>query len=304
MKDQSKTEIKVGMMVIAGTLVFLWVLGWAKNFSFSATDVYLNIKFPTVAGLETGDPVTVNGVRKGSVEDFKIESEDVIVKVKLDSDVELKKDAAFAVTMLDLMGGKKINISPGKDPDPIDFNKIQQGEFQADIPMVLSILGSVQKDLNTIIKDVKVTLTSLNSYLTDSELNENIKTSAANLKELSYKMNLLVEQNQDQLKQITSNTVVITNDTKEILQNNKETIQKSVTDLQSVLGRSDSLLMKLNTLADETTNRKNNLGKFLYDEDLFKNLSGSLKDVKELTNIIIEQLKGKGLNVDANVDLF
>lgn len=304
MKDQSKTEIKVGIMVIVGTLVFLWVLGWAKNFSFTAADVYLNIKFPTVAGLEPGDPVTVNGVRKGSVENFKIESEDVIVTVKLDSDVELKKDAVFAVTMLDLMGGKKINISPGKGPEPIDFNQVQQGEFQADIPMVLSILGNVQKDLNTIIKDVKVTLTSLNNYLTDRELNENIKTSAANLKELSAKMNLLVEQNQDELKKITSNTVVITNDAKEMLQNNKESIQRSVTDLQSVLGRSDSLLIKLNALADETTNRKNNLGKFLYDEDLFNNLNGSLKDVKELTKIIIEQLKGKGLNVDANVDLF
>lgn len=304
MKDQSKTEIKVGIMVIVGTLVFLWVLGWAKNFSFTAADVYLNIKFPTVAGLEPGDPVTVNGVRKGSVENFKIESEDVIVTVKLDSDVELKKDAVFTVTMLDLMGGKKINISPGKGPEPIDFNQVQQGEFQADIPMVLSILGNVQKDLNTIIKDVKVTLTSLNNYLTDRELNENIKTSAANLKELSAKMNLLVEQNQDELKKITSNTVVITNDAKEMLQNNKESIQRSVADLQSVLGRSDSLLIKLNGLADETTNRKNNLGKFLYDEDLFNNLNGSLKDVKELTKIIIEQLKGKGLNVDANVDLF
>ncbi len=291
-------------MVIAGTLVFLWVLGWAKNFSLSANDLYLNIKFPTVAGLEIGDPVTVNGVRKGSVEEFKIESEDVIVKVKLDSDVELKKDATFAVSMLDLMGGKKINISPGDSSEAIDYKKIQQGEFNADIPMVLSILGDVQQDLNGIIKDVKVTLTSLNNYLADKELNENVKSSAANLKDLTHKLNILVEQNQSELKQITSNTVQITSDAKELLQNNKEAIQSSVTDLQSILRRSDSLLTKLNSLADETTNRKNNLGKFLYDEDLFNNLSSTLKEVKELTRIIIEQLKGDGLNVDANVDLF
>lgn len=304
MKDQSKTEIKVGIMVIAGTLVFLWVLGWAKNFSLSANDLYLNIKFPTVAGLEIGDPVTVNGVRKGSVEEFKIESADVIVKVKLDSDVELKKDASFAVSMLDLMGGKKINISPGESPEEIDYKKIQQGEFNADIPMVLSMLGDVQQDLNGIIRDVKVTLTSLNNYLADKELNENVKSSAANLKELTHKLNILVEQNQSELKQITSNTVQITSDAKELIQNNKEAIQSSVSDLQNILRRSDSLLTKMNSLADETTNRKNNLGKFLYDEDLFNNLSSSLKEVKELTRIIIEQLKGDGLNVDANVDLF
>ena len=72
MKDQSKTEIKVGIMVIVGTLVFLWIIGWAKNFSISTSEKFLEVKFPTVAGLEADDPVTVNGVRKGTVQDFKI----------------------------------------------------------------------------------------------------------------------------------------------------------------------------------------------------------------------------------------
>ncbi|HKB86185.1 MAG TPA: MlaD family protein [Ignavibacteriaceae bacterium] len=304
MKDQSKTEVKVGIMVVAGVLVFLWVLGWAKNFSFTANDIYLQVRFPTVAGLEIGDPVTINGVRKGNVEDFNIESDDVIVKVKLDSDVNLKEDASFEVSMLDLMGGKKINISPGESSQPIDFNKVQQGEFQADIPMVMSMLGKMQGDLNGTIKDVRVTLNSLNNYLTDQKLNENIKVTAANLKDLTIKMNTLIDNNQEDLKKIISNTAELTSEAKELIRNNRESIQSSITDLKSILGKSDSLLTKLNTLADETTGRKNNLGKLLYDEDLYNNLNGTLKDVKELTKIILEQLKGDGLNVDANVDLF
>ncbi len=304
MKDQSKTEIKVGIMVVAGVLVFLWVLGWAKNFSFTANDIYLQVRFPTVAGLAIGDPVTINGVRKGNVDDFKIESDDVIVRVKLESDVKLKEDASFEISMLDLMGGKKINISPGESTQPIDFNKIQQGEFQADIPMVMSMLGKMQGDLNGTIKDVRVTLSSLNNYLTDQKLNENIKVTAANLKDLTIKMNTLIDRNQEDLKKITSNTAEITSDAKDLIRNNKESIQSSISDLKSILGKSDSLLTKLNSLADETTARKNNIGKLLYDEDLYNNLNGTLKDVKELTKIILEQLKGDGLNVDANVDLF
>ena len=304
MKDQSKTEIKVGIMVIAGTLLFLWVLGWAKNFSFSASDKYLNIKFPTVAGLELGDPVTVNGVRKGSVDDFKIESEDVIVNVKLDSDVDLRKDATFAVSMLDLMGGKKINISPGNSPEKLDYNKVQQGQFNADIPGVMSMLGKMQEDLNGTIKDVRITLTSLNNYLTDRQLNENIKSSLANLKGLTHKLNILIDRNQENLGKIASNTVELTQDAKELIHNNKESIQGSISGLNIVIQRSDSLLSKLNNLADETTARKNNLGKLLYDENLYNDLAGTLKEVKELTKILNEQLKGDGINVDANIDLF
>jgi len=304
MKDQSKTEIKVGIMVIVGTLVFLWIIGWAKNFSISVSEKFLEVKFPTVAGLELDDPVTVNGVRKGTVQDFKIEPGDVIVKIKLDPDVDLRKDAAFSVSMLDLMGGKKINIYPGSSPEEIDYSKVQQGQFQADIATIMSMLGSMQGDLNNTVKDVKITLTSLNNYLTDQQLNENIKSSVANLKELTNKLNILVEQNKDDLKKITSNTVQLTDDAKDLLHENREKIKNSITELGTVLMRTDSLMIKFNKLADETTNRNNNLGKILYDENLYKNLTETLSQVKEMTKMIIDQLKGEGLNVDAKIDLF
>lgn len=304
MKDQSKTEIKVGLMVIVGALVFLWVIGWAKNFSFSTNEKLLDIKFSTVAGLEIGDPVTVNGVRKGNVVEFKIESEDVIVEIKLDPDINLKEDASFAISMLDLMGGKKINISPGNSKQQIDYDKVQQGQFQPDIPSVMATLGSMQGDLDKIVKEVQITLTSLNSYLTDQQFNDNIKSSLSNLKDISSRLDVLIAENQSDLKTITSNTVQITSDAKYVLQNNKESIQNSLTNLQSILVSSDSLLFKLNNLADETTNRKNNLGKLLYDEDLYNNLTTTLREVKEMTKMINEQLKGDGLKVDANIDLF
>ena len=304
MKDQSKTEFKVGVMVVVGALVFLWVIGWAKNFSISANEKSLEIKFPTVAGLEIGDPVTINGVRKGSVEDFKIEANDVIVKVKLDSDIDLKQDATFAVTMLDLMGGKKININPGSSTKELDFSHIQQGQFHADIASVMTMLGNMQGDLNGTIKDVKVTLTSLNNYLTDQQLNENVKTSIANLKDLTHKLNILIDENRNDLKKITTNAGELTSDARDLLHQNKEVIQTSINDLHTVLKRTDSLLVKMNNLADETTNKKNNLGKFLYDETLFNNLTETLSEVKKMTEIIVDQLNGKGLNVDANVDLF
>ena len=112
MKDQRKTEIRVGITIVVGLLIFIWILGWAKNFSLNPSENYLNIKFNNASGLEIGDDVTVNGVRKGNVEDIKVEGQSVIVKISLDNDVNLKEDAKFGISMLDLMGGKKVEISP------------------------------------------------------------------------------------------------------------------------------------------------------------------------------------------------
>ncbi|MBK7377610.1 MAG: MCE family protein [Ignavibacteriales bacterium] len=111
MKDQRKTEIKVGITVIIGIIIFIWIIGWAKNFSLSSNENIIDVRFKNVSGLEIGDAVTVNGVRKGYVDDMVVNSESVNIKLRIDNSIQLKRDASFSISMLDLMGGKKLILS-------------------------------------------------------------------------------------------------------------------------------------------------------------------------------------------------
>jgi phospholipid/cholesterol/gamma-HCH transport system substrate-binding protein len=301
MKDQRKTEIRVGITVIVGLIIFIWILGWAKNFSLSSDQKTLLVKFNSVSGLEVGDNVSVNGVRKGFVESFKLEGDKVIVSLSLDSDVKLQKDATFSISMLDLMGGKKVNINPGMSPQPLNYNEVQTGIFYADIPEVMSMLGKVEGDIPAIIKDIKITLSSLNNYLTDNDLNTDIKSSLSNLSKASKKLNILLDENREGINQLTQNTVKLTQNVNDFLNENKSSLKSSVEELNKVLTQTDSLLISVNTFSGEIKNKKNNIGKILYDDKLYDNLSQSLTQLNELTKILIEQLKGKGVNVDANI---
>src|ERR1035437_3099352 len=101
MKDQRKTEIRVGVTVVIGILIFFWILGWAKNFSFSSDHRPVLVKFDNVTGLEIGDNVVVNGLRKGFVDDMQIKQDYVIVNISLSRDVDLREDAKFSISMLD-----------------------------------------------------------------------------------------------------------------------------------------------------------------------------------------------------------
>ena len=69
--------------------------------------------------------------------------------------MQLKEDASFAISMLDLMGGKKVEVFPGSSQTAYDNSKVSEGTFYADIPSVMSLFGSVQDDLVTVLKDVK-----------------------------------------------------------------------------------------------------------------------------------------------------
>jgi phospholipid/cholesterol/gamma-HCH transport system substrate-binding protein len=304
MKDQRKTEIKVGIMAVAGLIIFLWILGWAKNFSFSSTEHELLIRFPEVAGLEVGDYVTVNGVRKGNVQDISVRGEDVLVKVNLSNDIVLKKDAVIAVMMLDLMGGKKIEIKPGVSDQNLNIKEVLQGQFFADIPSVMSLVGTVQDDLLASIKDIRVTLTSLNKYLTDEDLNRDLKSSVNNLNSALVKLNSVLDKNRKSIDEITANTAELTRNANSFLTENKEDLSETVKDLRKVIIKTDSLLAVVNNIASETSSGKNNLGRLLNDKEFFNNIEMTVKQLNELTRIMNEQLKGDGLKVDADVDIF
>ncbi len=304
MKDQRKTEIKVGITVIISLIIFLWILGWAKNFSFTSNEKTLEIEFGNASGLEVGDYVTVNGVRKGNVQDIEIKANEVLVKASISNDVNLRQDAKFNISMVDLMGGKKIDIKPGISGYPLDYDKIQKGSFNADIPAVMSLVGSMQDDLISTLKDVKVTLSSLNNYLTDKKLNENVKMSLENLSKLTLKLNLMIDENRTNINKLASNSVELTDEAKNFFKNNQEEISNSIKEASNVLSKTDSLMTKLNEFSNEIKDQKNNLGRIMYDKKLYTNLSQSIKQVDELTKLLLEQLKKEGLKVDAKIHLF
>lgn len=301
MKDQKKTEIRVGVTVLIGIIILLWILGWAKNFSLTPTENTVKVNFNNTSGLEIGDPVTVNGVRKGFVEDLKIDANGVLVTLQVDNKIQLKEDAEFAVSMLDLMGGKKVEISPGTSSEEIDYGKVQKGLFYADVPQVMSMVGSFQEDFTTTISDIKITLTSLNNYLTDKDLNRDIKSSLSNLNDISQKLNSLIDENRTSLKQLTANTAELTEEAKIFIKSNKEKMNASIDEMQSVLKNANELITKLNDFSDEMKTEENNLGKFVYNEEMFEDLSKTLKQVNELTKLLLDQLKDDGIKIDANI---
>jgi phospholipid/cholesterol/gamma-HCH transport system substrate-binding protein len=165
----------------------------------------------------------------------------------------------------------------------------------------MSLFGSVQDDLVTVLKDVKISLHSINKYLTDEKLSSDVKKSLSNLSLLTEKLNDVLSENRSDIRSLTQNAVALTETSNKILSSNKENIDQLFVDLKNVFQKSDTLLSELNNLTKETVNQQNNVGKLLYDENVINDLKQTLKQVNELTSILIEQLKNDGVNVNADI---
>lgn len=301
MKDQRKTEIKVGVTVLFGILIFLWVLGWAKNWTMNADRKEVHVEFNSVAGLEVGDPVTINGVRKGYVDEIKIEGNKVKTLLRLPINVDLKEDSKFFVMMLDLMGGKKIEITPGISGTDLNLDQVHQGVFNGDIASAMAMLGTVQSDLVDVIKEVKISLTALNKTLTDKEFSADLKTSVSNLTSLTENLNKLVLTNKEEINQLLKSGVELTQNANDFLKTNSDSISVTISSINNVLKVSKDLLNKVNEFMSKTENGQNNLGKILNDADLLSDLKDTIQQTKELIKILVDQLKSKGLEVNAHI---
>ncbi len=298
MKDQRKTDIRVGLTVIVSLLLLIWILGWAKNFSLNSNRTIVKVKFQNVAGLEIGDNVTVNGVRKGFVEDMMMKNDFILVKVSLDPDIDLRSNAVFSVMMLDLMGGKKVEILPGNASEKLNLKQVQTGSFSADVPSVMVMVGKLENQLPLMFNQVNQSLTSLNEYLADKNLQSDVKTTASNLVVISTQLKEVIAENRNQIKLLTSNSVQLTSEAKDFFEKNKESLHSTIVDVSALVKKTDSFITKLNEIIVETKEQKNAAGKLLYDDKLVADLKETLQNVKELIKILTDQLKNEGVNVD------
>lgn len=301
MNQTKKTEIKVGITVIVGIILFLWIFGWAKNYRLNSQRKIVKIEFSSVAGLEKGDATTINGVRKGYVEDIRNRNNSVLVTVNLDDDVHLKEDATFSILMLDLMGGKKIEINPGNSPEELDYSKVQKGNFLGDISTAMAMLSSVQSDLVDVIKEVKISLTNLNRVFSKKEFLDNVESSVNNLSELTAELTELVKTQKSEIEKLINSGNALADNMNNVILENKDNIRQTMESASNVLSEMKKLIAKANKLSDETVNKKNNLGKILYDEELMGNLKSSLEKLNKLSEILIKQLQDDGVNVDVNI---
>lgn len=221
--------------------------------------------------------------------------------LSISNDVKLKKDAEFSLESTDLMGGRKIEVDPGVSSEDLNLSQIHNGIYISDIAGMISLFSDIQDKISIIANESVKTLQGINSLLEDENFVNGLRTSITNLNNVTAKLDAMISENQENIKLISENTKEITSDTKWFLRENKDNIEKSLENLNAVLIKSDSLLTSLNYLTNETTSGKNNLGKILYNDSLYYNLTQSMEMLKKMSNLILEQLQTDGLKVDAYI---
>ncbi|MDD5674905.1 MAG: MlaD family protein, partial [Chitinivibrionales bacterium] len=105
---KSNMELMVGGSILLAVFILIASVLWLKEISVLAKLVSYTVLFPNVSTLQPGDPVMVNGVKKGMAQEIFLRNQRVAVEIALDKSVGLTDSARITVQNIGIMGERMI----------------------------------------------------------------------------------------------------------------------------------------------------------------------------------------------------
>lgn len=287
MKEQQKFEIKVGLTVLSGLLILLVGFYLFKNWSIGGAGGALEMRFPVSAGLQEGDIVTVNGVTAGRVEAVTLASDGVRVRARMDPGVAVAADARPVIQLLELMGGKKVEITQAPGGRPAGPGDVLQGHVDPDIAGALGMLGGMEGEMRGIVRDAGTLLHGASALAADTNFIGALRETAQNLRAVSEDTRRLVAANGDDAALLLRRMGVLAQRVDTLLVELRPDARAALGDSRRVMARADSLLTDLQAFTTELRAGRGLLYTAVHDTTLAPRLDRTLRRLDTLTAILI-----------------
>lgn len=164
-----KREIKIGLTILSAVVIIYLIFAWMRNLHWF-DDGYkkYTVVFDNVNGLLLGASVNVFGFTAGRVIDIQPTQENVRVLISLSDKIVLHSDATAEIQLKELMGGKQIEIKPGKKTEVLPDGGLLYGFASPDLTSAFSTFGETMKQIDTSrIRTMLINMEKITSKIVD-----------------------------------------------------------------------------------------------------------------------------------------
>ncbi|MBP6377763.1 MAG: MCE family protein [Kaistella sp.] len=291
-------EIKAGLIAILAIVGFVILFQFMKGKSLFTTDNIFYAKFDNVEGLAASNPVSINGLKVGQVDqiipitepDGKIH---FVVKVTIDDNFEFSKKSTLEIFEPGLMSGKemRVNLAYGS-PMAKDGDTLKGAFTLSMMNNISSQVGPVKDQLQVVLKRVDSLMVNANA-MTDAQNQQAIRALLSSLnrtvtsfESTSQQTNALLANNDPRIQKMLDNANLATVSARTTIDKYGRVADE--VDVQKLNNTIDKLSLtadKLNGIISGIQNGEGSLGKLAKDEQLYNNLNESSTN---LNNLILD----------------
>jgi phospholipid/cholesterol/gamma-HCH transport system substrate-binding protein len=298
-------EFKIGFLFILATAVLVWGFSFLKNKNILYKERVMIAVYQHVNGLETSNPIYINGVKVGQVGKVYFDPRmngDIVVQLVFTDKFPIPANSTARIFSEDLMGSKAIEILLGTSPEYVQSGDTLHTDIETSLKdavnqqilplklkaedllssldtMVIAIKGvfnkDIRDDLTASIKSIRATMSNLEN--TTQSLDTLVYNQSGRLSSILYNIDMItrnLNNNSDEISRVIGN-----------LANLSDTIAQS--NISGILGNLDKTVGDLSVVMSRIQNGEGTLGMLIQDDSLYKQLEKSAVDL----DLLLEDIR-------------
>ena len=296
-------ETKIGMMAIVGILLLIFGFNYLKGKKVFKKERLIYAVYKDVLGLSKSNPVIINGLQVGRVEnlDGGRDMKRIIVTISLSKDIDIPSNS-LGVVNPNLLGSPSLEIRLGNGT-----TYLKKGDTLL-TTMSSGAFDEALKLINPVLYEVKTAVISLDSALHtitgvfDADTKKNIRgmfanlnvttaslaISSASLQQLLNAQGGAVTGSLNNLDSITTNLKSNNEKLNVILENTQKASAKfAELDLKKTLDTLHSAVENFKESTQKINSKNGSLGLLINDKQLYKNLESTTNKI----NILLDDIR-------------
>jgi phospholipid/cholesterol/gamma-HCH transport system substrate-binding protein len=298
-------EFKIGLLFILATAILVWGFSFLKNKNILAKERVLIAVYKNVNGLNSSNPIFINGVKVGQVDKLFFDPRmngDIIVQLVIVDKFPIPKNSVARIFSQDLMGSKAIEIVLGDSFDKAVTGdtlttdvetslkdavnqqilplKVKAEDLISSIDtMVIAIKGifneEARDDLSSSIKSIRNTFHNLET--TSQNLDTLVLTQSNRLASILYNVDMItrnLNNNSQQINRIIDNLATVT-----------DTLAKA--NIAGVITNLNQTITNISMVMQKIEKGEGTLGLLINDEKLYNDLDKAATDL----DLLLQDIK-------------
>ena len=302
MKKNSALYFSVGLVVLLAVVILVFGMFFLNEKDPRETFNTFYLRFTQVSTLVLDDPVKVNGVKMGKVEDISLAGHRVVVRIRLRTDVKIPKDSEVRVQNIGIMGERQIGMILGDAETYWAPGDTINGQFDAGIAEALGLAGEVCDSTKVLLESVKE---ALNGTIANPDFQERFRTILAKAESLEDRLMTMVNTTDPQIKKSLNGLNEVMGKVETLVEGVKPPMDNLFANADKVVGNADHLVSELegvtkhlDELIAKVQSKDNTMGILLSDRALHDDLVKTIHSADSLFRVILHD------GLDINVDIF
>lgn len=278
-------ELKTGIIAVLAIAIFIWGFSFLKGINLFDNHRIFYAEYDNVQGLEPSAPVTINGLKVGTINDIYFHPEKegtLMVKFSLENKIKFSKKSIAQIYSPDFISGKSIKLLTNLSGDNAVTGDTLIGNVETGILGALNDqIAPLQAKVESFIINADSLVGGFNEIF-DTKTKSNLRESISKLNTTLATFNSVSRSLDGILAKDGKIDSILTNANTASIKLVNLTDSLNSANLKSTVLKLETTLNSFNDILSSIDEGEGTMGKLLKDEGLYNNLKGASKEMEEL----------------------